>query len=158
MKVSSAINHQMVDACMAWGTGAGQRLQSETGLSDEQLEERDCNKLLADGSEVVQLGCLAVLSQQEYCPGGSIGWYDQEHPCSITRCPPGLQRLAADTDGHIDGCYKCPVGTIDVKETVAAAGSTEFGMSVQMGRGVLQTVLCKEGPHPTAKPPRHRLR
>jgi hypothetical protein len=68
--------------------------------------------------------CRRRYGASELCAAGSVVNLDSEPAsCVTSTCEPGLIDLGALTGGKHPGCFKCPRGTFDAKETEAFHGA-----------------------------------
>ena len=82
--------------------------------------------------------CTRTLAAKELCPSGEAKQLDSgEMGCVISSCAKGLTDLAALTKGEHSGCFKCPRGSFDAKETDSFHGALQ-GMN-----SPFSDVFCK---------------
>jgi len=110
-------------------------------LIDKYLRLAQCpagTKALHDGSSFV---CTRTFSAKELCPAGSVSPLETgELGCAVSSCPKGFTDLGALTRGAHPGCFRCPKGSYDAKETEAFHGALN-GMP-----GPFTDVFCKATP------------
>jgi hypothetical protein len=130
------------------------KLNEEIALADQFDEPRrqkvvntliDKYKRLAQcpaGTEAFHDGsmywCVKTFTARELCPSGVPTALDSgELGCVISSCAKGFTDLGALTKGDHPGCFKCPKGSYDAKETEAFHGALK-GMP-----GPFTDVFCK---------------
>ena len=116
------------------------KLNEEIALADQFDEARrqkmvstliDKYKRLAQcpaGTEAFHDGtmywCVKNFTAKELCPSGAPSTLDSgEIGCVISSCAKGFVELGALTRGEHPGCFKCPRGSYDAKETEAFHGA-----------------------------------
>lgn len=131
------------------------RLKEELALLDPELTETRRQNLTSSlvekyqrlaqcpaGTEAYYDGsmyfCGKTYGPKELCPSGEPTVLDSEQVgCVVSTCPKGLSDLGAATQGKHPGCYRCPKGAFDPKETEAFHGALK-GMPAEY-----QEVFCK---------------
>ena len=130
------------------------KLNEETALADQFPEPKrqkvvdtliDKYKHLAQcpaGTEAFHDGtmyaCAKSFTAKELCPSGSPQAVESgDIGCVITSCPKGATDLGSLTKGEHAGCFKCPKGSYDAKETEAFYGALK-GMPSKFS-----DVICK---------------
>lgn len=107
-------------------------------LIDKYLRLAQCpsgTRALHDGSMYV---CARTFAAKELCPSGAVTPLDTgELGCVVSSCPKGFADLGALTRGAHPGCFQCPKGSYDAKETEAFHGALK-GMP-----GPFTDVFCK---------------
>jgi hypothetical protein len=101
----------------------------------------------------VRHGCRTILARDTFCPGGQGNFNAGE--CLAASCPPGLDSLVEVSKGRLaegrldDRCFHCPVGVLDVDQTLAA-----HAQAAQRNTDDMNALYCRVG---KAKPPKgHR--
>ena len=107
-------------------------------LIDKYLRLAQCpagTKAFHDDSSYV---CTRTFTAKELCSVGSVTELETgEVGCVVSSCPKGFTDLGALTRGEHPGCFKCPKGSYDAKETEAFHGALN-GMP-----GPFTDVFCK---------------
>jgi hypothetical protein len=88
-------------------------------------------------SGVPSVWCRRELRASELCPRGTTF---AAGACSSTACPAGMVDLQDLTGGKLSGCSRCPVGRLDVEESMAWRDQSPWA---SMGRGPVTAILCK---------------
>lgn len=65
-------------------------------------------------------GCEGSLSERQYCPTGER--FGDDGYCVDARCSAGTTPLERASRGRLVGCFSCPIGVLDVEQTLAASG------------------------------------
>ena len=140
------------------------RLKDELALLDPDLAEtkrQNLTNTLIDkfarlaqcpvGTEAFYDGslyfCGKTYAAKELCPSGEPTLLESEQiGCVLSSCPKGQADLGAATRGKHPGCYRCPKGTFDPKETEAFHGALN-GMPADY-----KEVFCRARAEPSKKP------
>lgn len=88
-------------------------------------------------SGVPSVWCRRHLTRRELCPKGTTF---EEGGCASLACPADTLDLDRLTGGRLSGCFRCPVGQLDVEESVAWKGQSSWSSS---GSGPVTAVLCR---------------
>jgi hypothetical protein len=89
-------------------------------------------------SEVPSVWCQKRMTARELCPRpGSIY---TDGACYSMACPEGTVDLDLLSGGKLAGCSRCPVGRIDVKESLGWQDHTAWSSN---SHGPVTTILCR---------------
>ena len=88
-------------------------------------------------SGVPSVWCRRQLTTRELCPTGGTF---TTGACYAVACPEGMVDLDRSTGGKLMGCARCPVGRLDVEESVSWRDLSAWSSS---GHGPVTAVLCK---------------
>ena len=92
--------------------------------------------------------CRRDFAARDLCPAGAATALDSgEIGCVARTCAKGATDLGALTKGEHVGCFVCPRGSYDARETAAFHGALK-GMPAEY-----HEVFCREGAAPPAKAP-----
>jgi hypothetical protein len=89
-------------------------------------------------SELPSVWCQKRVTARELCPRPGSTFSDGA--CSSTTCPEGTEDLTLASGGKLAGCARCPVGRLDVKETLAWQDPSAWP---SRGHPSVTTVLCR---------------
>lgn len=129
MATFSQVDARHADSCML-DPGAG-----------TTFEERWTRCVGANPPKLVA-GCEALMVAKDYCPSSKFEGDD----CLVEECQSGLKPLAAVSDGLLKGCYRCPVGELDLEQTAASEHMDWTRMHTSNQRYLFQTIFCRVGP------------
>ena len=107
-------------------------------LIDKYLKLAQCPAGTRARHDDSSYACTRTFTAKELCPSGAVAQLeDGEVGCAVSSCPKGFTDLGALTHGDHPGCFKCPKGSYDAKETEAFHGALN-GMP-----GPFTDVFCK---------------
>lgn len=66
-----------------------------------------------------EFGCVAYVAKGAFCARGTPEGSGLEAGCGAVGCEAGETNLALVSNGQLAGCVFCPVGSLDLKETLA---------------------------------------
>jgi hypothetical protein len=89
-------------------------------------------------SEPPSVWCQKRVTARELCPQPGSTYADGA--CYSMACPEGTEDLDLPSAGKLAGCSRCPVGRLDVKETLAWQNPSAWSSE---SHGPVTTILCK---------------
>jgi hypothetical protein len=93
----------------------------------------------SDGSsELPTVWCQKRMTARELCPRPGSTYADGA--CYSMACPEGTEDLDLASAGKLAGCSRCPVGRLDVKETLAWQDPSSWSAK---SHGPVTTILCR---------------
>ncbi len=110
----------------------------EAALIDKYQHLAQCPAGTAAYYDGAMYFCGKTYPAKELCPAGTPTTLESgQVGCAVSTCPKGATDLAALTHGQHPGCFKCPRGAYDAKETDAFHGALK-GMPAEY-----TAVFCK---------------
>ena len=147
-----------LDALQSHGATGLPSTRRRLGAAWEELVDRNSRELACPAgfkrmsgaaSGVPSVWCRRQLTARELCrqPGSSFS----DGACYRMTCPDGTVDLEFSTGGRLAGCFRCPAGRLDVKESVAWRNQPSWSLS---SHGPVTAVLCKaKASDPCPNPP-----
>jgi len=164
LRIPDAMQAELKDAERQVPTELPSRRRGRAGTWETLVHKYSRELVCAPGfertsdasSDLPSVWCQKRMTARELCPRPGSTYTDGG--CYWMACPEGTVDLELPSGGKLAGCSRCPVGRLDVKETLAWQDPSAWSSK---SHGPVTTILCRArasdpcpGPESsTARPP-----